>query len=683
MDRIIIVEDEGITAMHLRAMLASWGYEVAAALDNADDAINHIIDQYPALVLMDIRLKGRLDGIAAAELIQRRYDVPVVFLSAHSDEGTMRRVKRCRAYGFIVKPFDEPDVKNAVKAALFLHRFDRALRSTREWHEGDLTSVDHAIVATDAAGRVIFLNRAAEALTGWAKFDAFERDSSAVLCLKKEDGRSPAEHPVSLALRKSDTFLSEPNTVVVSRDGTEVSISFRVLPIYGEGGNLIGTVISLRHKRDRDHHVDLLDQQPDRVLSSGLANRSLVIDCLGDAIARAQHDNSLVAVLILDIDRFKEVNTSHGIEFGDLLVGAVAARVQNCVRGSDSVSRVGGDEIAVIQLDLEDTGSAAILAEKLVDIFGDPYVIENLEIKISASVGVAVYPVDGDRPEELVTRAEEAVNRAKAAGRNQYSFHGDMNQAFVDSERSLEQDLRQAVRKDQFEVWYQPIFNLSRHEIIGAEALLRWRHPERGIVPASRIIPLADRCGILAPITDWVLRKALEDSGEWQAALPGIRVSVNLAGSELRRRDLVPTVIRVLGDSSLESRHLELEIREDLLIRQLPMSSNLNLQRLRQLGVCLTLDNFGFAYASMRALTKLSLSRLKIDRSLVAKISDDSQAQAIVKATIDLTRSCGYELVANGIETKEQLQWLRLHGCDHGQGSFFGAPRRAEDFLSD
>jgi EAL domain-containing protein (putative c-di-GMP-specific phosphodiesterase class I) len=237
--------------------------------------------------------------------------------------------------------------------------------------------------------------------------------------------------------------------------------------------------------------------------------------------------------------------------------------------------------------------------------------------------------------------------------------------------------------RNQFEVWYQPIFNLGRHEIIGAEALLRWRHPERGVIPASRIIPLADRCGVLAHITDWVFEEALMHSGEWQGVLPGVRVSVNLAESDLRRRDLVPTVIRVLGDSALESRHLELEIREDLVIRQLPMTSNFNLQRLRQLGVCLTLDNFGFAYASMKALTKLPLSRLKIDRLLVSEITDDPQTQAIVKATIDLSQSCGYEIVANGIETREQLQWLRLHGCDHGQGSFLGAPRRAEDFLTD
>ena len=682
MDKIIIVEDEGITAMHLREMLVGLGYMVTATEDNAETALDHIATQKPDLVLMDIRLKGRMDGVAAAELIQRRFDIPVVFLSAHSDEGTLRRVKRCRAYGFIVKPFDEPEVRFAVKSALYRHRFDRALRSTREWHDGPLARVEHAVVATDSAGQVIFINETGKALTGWAEFDAFERDTATVLHFVDEYGSPLAEHPVRRALRTQQIAVSEPDCVLISRNGTEVPISCRILQIQGVDNRLIGSVTSLRPKRSRRHQGDLSTHPHEMDSLTGLAGRALVLDWLGDAIARAQHDNSLVAVLLLDLDRFKEINETFGSAVGDQLLGAVSARVQNCVRGSDLVARVGGDEVAVIQLNLERTDGAAHLAEKLVEIFSDPYMIEGREIKITASVGVSMYPVDGDQPEDLITRAEEAVNRAKAAGHNQYHFHGDSVQVLVDSERSLEQDLRQAMERDQLELWYQPIFNLGRREITGAEALLRWRHPERGVFPASRIIPVADRCGLLPPITDWVLCEALRHSGMWQTSMPGIRVSVNIAGSELRRRDLVPTMIRVLGDTSLEARHLEVEIREDLLIRQLPMSSTLNLQRLRQLGVCLTLDNFGFAYASIKSLTKLPLSRVKIDRSLVAEVSDNPRTQAIVKATIDLARTFGYELVANGIETEEQLQWLRLHGCDHGQGNYLGASRQAKDFLS-
>jgi diguanylate cyclase (GGDEF)-like protein/PAS domain S-box-containing protein len=681
-DKIIVVEDEGITAMHLREMLVGWGYEVPATADRAEDALDRIAAQKPDLVLMDIHLKGRVDGVAAAEVIQRRFDIPVVFLSAHSDKGTLRRVKSSRAYGFVVKPFDERDVQVAVKSALYQHRIDRALRSTREWRRGPLSSVAHAVISTDAGGRIIFINKGAEALTGWTEIDAFERDATMVLRLVGEGGNPPAEHPITRVLRTAEIALSDPDSVVVSRDGSEVPIGYRVVPIQGDTEDIIGLVISLRHRRDRRHLGDPSTRQPERDPLTGLADRTLLMDCLGDAIARAQHDNSLVAVLILDLDRFKDINESPGRAVGDLLLGAIAARVQNCVRGSDSVARIGDDEFAVVQLDLETTGGAVFLAEKLLDIFSDPFVVEGQEIKVTTSVGVAVYPVDGDQPEDLVSRADEALNRAKAAGRNQYKFHGDMAEGLIDSERSLEQDLGAAMERDQLEVWYQPIFSLSRHEITGAEALLRWRHPERGVIPASRFIPVADRSGLLAQITDWVLREALERAGEWQAGLPGIRVSVNIAGSELRRRDLVPTFIHMLDSSSLEARHLEIEIREDLLIRQLPMNSMLNLQRLRQLGVCLTLDNFGFAYASMMSLKKLPLSRIKIDRSLVAAISHDAQVEAIVKATIDLTRSCGYEVVADGIESEAQLQWLRLHGCDQGQGNHLGAPRQAEDFLS-
>lgn len=681
MDKIIIVEDEGITAMHLREMLVGWNYQVTATEDNAEDALTSIAAEKPNLALMDIRLKGRLDGIAAAELIQRRYDIPVVFLSAHSDEGTLRRVKRSGAYGFIVKPFDEPDVNKAVKSALHRHRFDRALRSSSEWHEGPLSSVDHPVVATDSAHRVIYVNELAERLTKWTEIDAFEQDIAAVLQFVDENGNPLGEHPVSRVLRNAEISLTEPDGVLVSRDGTKIAVGCRILQIRGDDDHTIGSVISLRRKRVRSPRDDLSSHQLERDPVTGLANRRLALDWLGEAIARARHDNHLVAVLILDLDRFKEINESFGREIGDLLLGAVSARVKNCLRSSDSVAGIGGDKIAIIQVDLDRIEGSVRLAEKLVDIFADPYVIEGREIKITASVGVAIHPVDGELPEDLLSRAEEAVNRAKAAGRNQYNFHGDMVQDIVDSERSLEADLGHAVERDQLELWYQPVFSLGRREITGAEALLRWRHPERGMIPASRIIQVADRCGLSASVTDWILREALEQSREWQTEIPGFRVSVNIAGSELCRRDLVPTVIRMLGDASLDARHLEVEIREDILIRHLPMSSNLNLQRFRQLGVCLTLDNFGFAYASMRSLFILPLSRLKIDRALVASCSDDPRMQAIVKATIDLAHSCGYEVVANGIETEEQLRWLRLHGCDHGQGNFLGAPRKPGSFL--
>ena len=353
MEKIIIVEDEGITAMHLREMLVGWGYEVTATEDTAETALDHIATQKPDLVLMDIHLKGQMDGIAGAELIQRRFDIPVVFLSAHSDEGTLRRVKRSRAYGFIVKPFDEPEVRFAVKSALYRHRFDRALRSTREWHDGPLSSVEHPVIATDSADRIIFVNQAAEALTGWTVFDAFERDTATVLHFVDEDGNTLAEHPVSRVLQSAETAATEPDCVLLSRDDTEVPIGCRILQIQGDDDDLIGSIISLRPKRSRHHQWDLSAHQHELDPVTGLANRTLVLDWLGDAIARAQHENTLVAVLILDLDRFKEINETFGSMVGDLLLGAVGARVQNCVRRSDSVARVGGDEIAVIQLNLE------------------------------------------------------------------------------------------------------------------------------------------------------------------------------------------------------------------------------------------------------------------------------------------------------------------------------------------
>jgi len=679
---IVVVEDEGITAMHLRAMLGSWGYNVPATADNAEDALDRIAATQPDLVLMDIRLKGLMDGVTAADLIHGRFEIPVVFLSAHNDEATLQRVKASRAYGFVVKPFGEREVFIAVKTALFRHRIDKALADSREWNNAPLSEVGHPVVATDPGGRIMYMNQAAELLTGWTEMDAFERDATKVLLCVSASGDPLDEHPILRVVRDGETAVTEPDSVLISRDGSERPIGCRIAQIRDSSDDLIGLIVSLRPRREQRDHEDRPNHQTQHDPLTGLANRALLMDCLGDAVARAQHHNSLVAVQLLNLDRFKGVNQSLGPAVGDQLLGAVAARVQNCVRRTDLLARTGEDGFAVIQHDLENMGGAAILAEKLVTIFSDPFVIEGIEIKVTASVGVAVYPLDGEHPEPLVRKAEEAVNRAKAAGRNQHQFSGGNVEGLIASQKSLERDLRLAMERDQLEVQYQPIFDLGSREITGAEALLRWRHPGAGMLPAAKFIPLADRCGLLTPITDWVLRQALESAGTWQATTPGLRVSVNIAGSQLRRRDLVPAVIHALRDTSLDARHLELEIREDLLIRQPPINANLNMQRLRQLGICLTLDNYGFAYASMMSLKKLPLSRLKIDRSLVSGVTRDQGIQAIVKATIDLAQSSGLEVVANGIETEEQLRWLRFHGCDHGQGNHLGPPLPGTDFLN-
>ena len=677
-EQIVIVEDEGITAMHLRALLGGFGYNVTGIEDTAEGALDRIAATRPDLVLMDIRLKGRMDGVTAGHLIHGRYGIPVVFLSAHNDEGTLQRVKASHAYGFVVKPFAEQDVEIAVETALFRHHIDSALAEAEGPSNFSLGETGSPQLATDPAGRVVYMNQAAEQLLGWQQSDAYKRAAAEVLPYRGEDGEVVDEHPVAMAIRDGVPTASEPDTVVLARDGSSLSVTCRVAPVRASSGQLIGVVVSLRRRQQEADQRDRSAYQIHHDPLTGLANRALLFDCLGDAIARAQHHSTLVAIQLVDLDRFADVNRSLGPTLGDRLLEAIPARIQNCVRRSDLLARVGDDEFAVIQQDLESIDGVAALAEKLVGVFSDPFAFESIAINVTASVGVAIYPLDGEHPGPLISKAEEALNRAKEAGRNQFQLSGGDPEELAVANLSLEEDLRVAMDRDQLRVLCQPIFDLTSREITGAETLVQWRHPERGVLPAAKFLKLADRGGMLTPITDWLILQALSCAADWQSVSPGLRISVNIPGSQLRRRDLVPSVIHALRDTSLEARHLDFEIREDLLIRQPPVNARLNMQRLRQLGVSLTLDHFGFAYASMMSLKKLPLSRIKVDGSLIAAVTHDPEAQAILKATLDLARRSRLEVIADGIENEEQLRWLRFHGCHYGQGGFLAPPSAAE-----
>jgi diguanylate cyclase (GGDEF)-like protein/PAS domain S-box-containing protein len=677
-DQIFIVEDEGITAMHLRALLAGIGYNVTGIEDTAEGALDRIAETPPDLVLMDIRLKGTMDGVTAGHLIRGRYGIPVVFLSAHNDEGTLQRVKASRAYGFVVKPFVEQDVAMAVASALFRHRIESVLAESEDPSTMTLGEGGTPQIATDPVGRIMYVNRAAEQLLGWKQGDVFARSAAEVLPCRGAGGEHVDDHPVARAIQDGAVATTEPDTVLLARDGSGISVTCRAEPVHSSSGQQIGVIISLRRRREGSDLGQRSSHQVQHDPLTGFANRSLLVDQLADAVARAQHNSTLVAVLLLDIDRFADVNRSLGPTLADRLLEAIPARIRNCVRRSDLLARAGDDEFAIIQQDLENIDGVAALAEKLVGVFSEPFAFESIAINVTASVGVAVYPLDGEHPDPLITKAEEALNKAKEAGRNQFQMCGGEVEELVASRENLEEDIRMAMDRDQLKVLCQPIFDLASREVTGAEAVLQWLHPERGPLPASRFLKLADRGGMLTPITDWLVLEALSWAAKWQSIAPGIRISVNITGPQLRRRDLVPTVIHALRDSALEARHLDLEIREDLLIRQPPINARLNMERLRQLGVSLTLDHFGFAYASMMSLKKLPLSRIKIDGSLVAAVTRDPEVQAIVQATVDLARRSRLEVVADGIETEEQLRWLRFHGCHYGQGGFLAPLVAAE-----
>ena len=411
---------------------------------------------------------------------------------------------------------------------------------------------------------------------------------------------------------------------------------------------------------------------------TGLPNRLLFLDRLSQMMAQANRNERLVAIMLLDLDRFKAINDTLGHTMGDLLLKGVAERLAGCVRGDDTVARLGGDEFIVLLPEIRYIEDAATVARKILNALAQPFPLDGHEIFIGTSIGIALYPFD-EELNALLRNADTAMYEAKQQGGNNYQFYSaEMNTASL-KHLSLEGALRRALERGEFELHYQPQIDLTRGEIVGVEALVRWRHPDLGLLGPMEFIPLAEENGLIVPIGEWVLRTACAQVRAWQeAGLRPIRVAVNLSARQFYQKDLVGTVARILEQTGLDSRYLELEITESCLMQNTQTTVAL-LTELSRLGVRFSIDDFGTGYSSLSYLKRFPIDTLKIDRSFVCDIGTDPDDAAIVKAIIALAKSLEMHVIAEGVETPEQLHFLRTHGCNEIQGYLVSRPLPADE----
>ena len=402
---------------------------------------------------------------------------------------------------------------------------------------------------------------------------------------------------------------------------------------------------------------------------TGLPNRVLFHDRLTRALTRAEEGSS-VAVLCIDLDRFKTVNDTLGHPVGDGLLKGVAERLSGCVREGDTVARLGGDEFAVIQHRLDSAEAAGLLAERIVETLSAPFEVGGHQVVTGASVGIAIAPADGSMAEELLKKADMALYRAKAEGRGAYHYFEEEMDERLQARRLLELDMRRALVAGEFELFYQPLLNLAENRIAGCEALLRWRHPERGLVMPGEFISLAEEIGLIAPLGEWVLRRACAEAVHWPDEM---KVAVNLSPVQFRSRGLVATVMSALANSGLPASRLELEITESVLLDDNAVNIKV-LHELRALGVRIAMDDFGTGYSSLSYLRSFPFDKIKIDRSFVADLTDHGDALAIVKAVASLGASLGMVTTAEGVETEDQFDRLRNEGCTEIQGYLISEP---------
>jgi len=406
----------------------------------------------------------------------------------------------------------------------------------------------------------------------------------------------------------------------------------------------------------------------------------LLGDRLARALALAHRHQGRLAVLFLDIDRFKYINDSLGHILGDELLRAVGREVTMCVRSSDTVSRHGGDEFVVVLSELDRAEDAAMGAQKIVAALARPHNLAGHELHITVSIGISVYPDDGEDAETLLQSADTALYHAKDQGRDCYQFFKPELNVRAVERQSIESGLHSALDRREFELFYQPMMNLKTGAIVGAEALIRWRHPDRGLVEPAQFVPIAEDCGLIKPIGRWVLHEACRQAQAWQdAGLRAIPVSVNISAVEFRSKGFLENIVDILAETRLDPRYLEIELTESVLMAHVEATNSV-LHALKTLGVQLAIDDFGTGWSSLSYLRHFPIDALKVDKTFVQEITSGSSSAPIVSAVISMGRSLKRRVVAEGVETRDQLAFLQGEDCNEGQGFYFSRPLVAQQF---
>jgi diguanylate cyclase (GGDEF)-like protein/PAS domain S-box-containing protein len=544
-------------------------------------------------------------------------------------------------------------------------------------YRGLLEAAPDAMVVVNQGGEIVLLNLQAEKQFGYHRDELVGQKVETII------PEGFAERLIADGTRSAEEALAQQIGTGIEltgrrKDGSAFPIEIMLSPLKSAEGILVTAAIrNVSAARAMSRQMTHLAEHD---FLTGLPNRTLLNDRISQAIAFAQRYTKKVAVLFLDLDGFKHINDSLGHPTGDKLLQSIAKRLVKCVRGSDTISRQGGDEFVALLLDVDRPEDAGITARRMLRVVSEAHSIDQHDLHITASIGVSIYPDDGLDAETLIKNADTAMYQAKENGRQSYQFFKPAMNVRAVERQSIEVSLRRALERQEFALHYQPKVNLKTGQITGAEALLRWTHPVRGQVPPAQFIGVAEACGLILPIGNWVLREACKQAQAWVDA--GLRIgtmAVNISALEFGDEKFLEGVFAILEDTGLDPQFLELELTESVLMKRVESTESV-LMKLRGRGVQLAVDDFGTGYSSLSYLTKFPIDALKIDQSFVRQITATPDDTAIVTAVISMGRSLNLRVVAEGVETYEELAFLQAHRCDEAQGYYFSQPLVPEQF---
>ena len=680
---LLLVEDNPGDARLLREMLNEQGsqHTELTHVQYMMEAELHLAENMVDLILLDLGLPDAhgLVAVRRAHAVAPR--VPLVVLTGMDDEILASQALQEGAQDYLIKgQIDARGLLRSLRYAVERKAMEEALFVEKERAQVTLNCIGDAVACTDSLGKVTFLNLVAEKMTGWSLQEAAGLPLGEVFRILDAANREASPNPMETAVEQDCTAHLPSNYVLVRRDGFEIPIEDSVSPIHDREGNCTGAVIVFRDVSAARAMADQITHSAEHDFLTGLPNRMLLNDRVNQAIALAPRHQKRVAVLFLDLDGFKHINDSLGHPIGDKLLQSIAKRLVECVRASDTVSRQGGDEFVVLLSEVERSEDTAITARRMLQAVAEAHSIDNHDLHVTTSIGVSVYPDDGLDAETLIKNADTAMYQAKENGRQSYKFFKPAMNVRAVERQAIEESLRRALERQEFAVHYQPKVSLKTGEITGAEALLRWTHPVRGPISPAQFIPIAEDCGLIRPIGNWILREACRQARAWlDAGLPLASMAVNISAIQFRNESFLHGVFATLEETGLDPNFLELELTESVLMKHAE-STEVILKTLRAQGVQLAVDDFGTGYSSLSYLRRFAIDALKIDQSFVRQITTAPSETTIVTAVISMGRSLNLRVVAEGVETQEELAFLQAQQCDQAQGYYFSRPVAAPQF---
>ncbi|MBB1521250.1 putative bifunctional diguanylate cyclase/phosphodiesterase [Aquipseudomonas guryensis] len=683
--RVLIVTADATDCDGLQDMLidAADGSFVNERVTRLDLALTRLQSSGIDAVLLDLALPDSVGLDTFLAVFAAVPHLPILTLCAPEDEPLALESLRCGAQGYLLKGrFASYLVAQSLSNIIQRKTVEARLLVEQERAETTLNSISDAVIGTDLQGCIDYLNLAAERMTGWTREEARGKPVAQVLQLINgvNDGVVPS--PVDQVLQQGAEVGMAAGTILVRRDGSNVAIEDSAAPIHDPDGQISGAVVVFHDVTAARAMAMKMAYLAQHDFLTKLPNRVLLNDRIAQAISLAERSGNSIALMFLDLDNFKHINDSLGHGAGDKLLQSVALRLAKCVRNSDTVSRNGGDEFVVLLAEGRNMQDASLTAQKILAALAEPHRIDQHELHVTSSIGISVYPTDAGSAEALLKNADTAMYHAKEAGRNNYQFFKHDMTARAVERQVIESSLWHALERHEFVLHYQPKVNLQTGSITGAEALLRWVHPQWGMTLPERFMTVAEECGLIVQIGQWVLREACVQTRLWQAEgvlLPSI--AVNVSALEFRHPGFVDGVRSILEETGLAPERLQLEITESVLMRDADTSATV-LHQLKAMGVQLAIDDFGTGYSSLSYLLKFPIDVLKIDKSFVHAISAIQGNGIIVRAVIAMGASLHYQVVAEGVEDQAQLHFLKAEQCGEGQGFLFGQGLVAMQFAT-